>query len=213
MPRRTTTTETTETPKKPARTAAARQKRSPVVRPAGTKQPGLPAMVEEPHSVPLGTHKEIQGFVIRSWIVMLGLVSLVLALGAGMLGTAELTGSELSYVPPVHRDGRVAGATTSLAPAPMTLRIHDGSNVQTFEIVVAEQLSVYNLLRSARQSTVLAADMQNDGKDSVSITKLAGISADATHQWQVLLDGNELASLGEPTVVPGSVLDFQLIAR
>lgn len=170
-------------------------------------------MVEEPHSMPFGTHKEIQGFVIRSWIVMLGLVSLVLALGAGMLGNAELTGSELSYAPPVHRDGRVAGATTSLAPAPVTLRIHDGDNVQTFEIVAAEQLSVYNLLRSAQQSTVLTADMQTSGNNSVSITKLAGISADATHQWQVLLDGNKLASLNEPTIVPGSVLDFQLVAR
>ncbi len=208
-----TKTDTTITPKKPTRSARTQRKRSPVAQPAGTKRPDVPTMVEEPTIQPIGTHREIQGFVIRSWIVMLGLVSLALALGVGLLGTAELTGSEISYAPPVHREGKVAGATTAITPAPVTLRIHDGENVQSFEIVTAGQLSVYNVLRSAQQSTVLTADMQAEGNSSIRIASIAGVTANATQRWQVLQDGNELASLIEPTIVPGSTLDFQLVAR
>lgn len=221
MPRHSTKADTTSIPGKPKRKTAARRS---AVRAAGTKRrrsvvPALmndevPVMVAEPGVDPVGTHREIQGFVIRSWIVMLGLVSLVLALGTGLWGSAEMVGSDLTVTPPlVHREGRIAGASVDLAAGPVTLRVHDGDNVQTFEVVIAEPLSVYNLLRSAVQTTVLTAEMQNDGRGSAGLVRLAGTTADATHRWQILLNGQELASLDELTVVPGSTLDFQLVER
>ncbi len=152
------------------------------------------------------------GFGLRSWIVFLGIGSMALALGTGFWNSAELVAVETQYIPPVHQTGRVAGATVENAPAgPVTISINDGTNTQVFEIVVADQLSVYNLLRVAGLTTVLNSEVvPTTDINNASIVTLAGASAGDGRVWKTRIDGADTVSLTDPLVLPGSTVEFTL---
>lgn len=203
-------------PAKTKKRAIKRVSAKPKVVPAKTKTVPVaaPTMVAvTTHPEPAKTAREIQGFAIRSWVVFLGLGSLVLAFAAGFWSSAEQTGKEISYVAPVHREGKVAGATVTAHDQPVTIVVSNGTDKQTYEIQVAEQISVYNLLRSAGQATVLSADFQDAGAGIYIVQRVGSVSADAHSTWSVTVDGQAPTSLADPVVQPGSTVTLTYTTR
>lgn len=150
-------------------------------------------------------------FALRSWIALLGVASFALAMGSGLLQTANMVGQEVGTTTPiVHREGRVAGATVAIEPGIVTVVVQPNSeNQTTYQMTVLEPLSVFNLLRVAGATTALKADVAT-GPNGAAVTSVNGIPSTVKESWRVRINDVAPASFDEPIILPGSTVTLSL---
>ncbi len=151
------------------------------------------------------------GFALRSWIALLAVATFALAMGSGLLQTANMVGQEVSTENTVlHRSGRVAGATVNLEPGVVTVIVqHNAANQTTYQLTATEPLSVFNLFRVAGATTALKADVVI-GSNGAAVTSVNGIPSTVKQSWRVLVNNTPPASFDEPVIMPGAAVTLTL---
>lgn len=150
-------------------------------------------------------------FVLRSWIALLGVASFALAMGSGLLQTANMVGQEVSTATPiVHREGRVAGATVNGESGIVTIVVQpNAGNQTTYQLTTLGPLSVFNLMRVAGATTALKADVVT-GPSGAAITNVNGTPSTAQAAWRIRINDAAPASFDEPVILPGSTVTLSL---
>lgn len=213
-----TTSRTTEgkAPRRSAKPSKRRVVKSAVARSASDVV-GKPVMVDGPSKAsgfralmihPLAGQSS---FALRSWIALLGVASFALAMGSGMLQTANMVGQEVSTENTIpHRAGRVAGATVNGESGIVTIVVQQNANNQTtYQLATLEPLSVFNLFRVASATTALRADVMI-GSNGAAVTSVNGIPSTVKQPWRVLVNNAAPASFDEPVIIPGATVTLTL---
>lgn len=151
------------------------------------------------------------GFALRSWIALLAVATFALAMGSGIVQTANMVGQEVSTERTVpHRSGRVAGATVNLAPGVITVIVQQNAkNQTTYQLTATEPLSVFNLFRVASATTALKTDIAT-GSNGAAVTSVNGIPSTVQQPWRVLVNNSAPASFDEPVIMPGASVTLTL---
>lgn len=150
-------------------------------------------------------------FALRSWIALLGVASFALAMGSGLMQTANMVGQEVGTAAPiVHREGRVAGATVNMEPGIVTIVVQPSADNQTtYQLTTLGPLSVFNLMRVAGATTALKAEVIA-GPGGAAITNVNGTPSTAKASWRVRINDAPPASFDEPVILPGSTVTLTL---
>lgn len=147
------------------------------------------------------------GLILKSWLIVAGILAVALAMSVGFWNVSELVGAEATSVSLAHRMGRVAGATV-IEPGPVNVEIFAGEDPVRYKMTISEELSLFNVLRLLERDSIFESEVDSSGEPV--IRSILGVSAGPYEHWEAKLNGTIIDSLDEPVVTPGSSITLRL---
>lgn len=160
------------------------------------KQKPLP-VIEEPQ----GLHK-MGSFQPKGWAVWSGIAVFAFGMMAGIMNGVDGINEQMIYIPLVHQDGKVAGATTDeIVPGFVSIEIQERENPRGYTVDLSDEVSVFNVLQLAAERTSLMTGFSQTS----GITAINRVG-DRSGEWQVVIDGEPVADIDTAMVRPGMTL-------
>ncbi|MFH1171834.1 MAG: hypothetical protein V1778_04845 [bacterium] len=152
----------------------------------------------------------IHKHLAHSWLLLLGIGIFSFGMAAGVVQSVQFVAQDFTFTGIPHIAGRVAGASVSVTPGPVTLHIATSPNPATYVLDLQEPTSVYNLLRLAKRATSLTAEFDEHLDGTVTIRTINRTSASGSAAWIVKQNGTRLDTFADPVLLPGDNIELSL---
>lgn len=144
-----------------------------------------------------------QAFHLKTPIILAGVLVFAMAVAVALWTLAENT---MPYADAtiIHREGRVAGATTDFTSGPVTLKVNDATSPASFVFQLERPTTLYQMLISASSRMTMTVSWGVDAGQKTVLKKIGSLVATADERIIATVDGKTL-ELDDLLVAPVTI--------